>query len=120
MSDGNVKGTANDLHDDSGEDSIRGMLREFYCPRMRATAAIIWLIGLTFLILAMYSAVRFFRTAETRDQIMFAAIFICCFNGIGLMKVFAWQMLHRNSIKQAIRRLELRVANPVGALERPV
>ena len=29
---------------------------------------------------------------------------------IGSMKIFAWEMIHRNSIRREIKRLELRIA----------
>ncbi len=116
MSDGSAKRVVDPMHNDSGEDSILWMLSEFYSPRMRAVAVFIWVIGLAFLILAIYSAVRFFRVTDTKHEVLFATIFICCFNGIGLMKVFAWQMIHRNSIKREIKRLELRLAELAGAL----
>jgi hypothetical protein len=29
---------------------------------------------------------------------------------MAIMKIFAWQMIHRNSIKREIKRLELRIA----------
>lgn len=43
-------------------------------------------------------------------QIMYAAIFTCCFQDIGLMKIFAWEMIHRPSITREIKWLELRIA----------
>ncbi|MBN2271816.1 MAG: hypothetical protein JXN61_14450 [Sedimentisphaerales bacterium] len=46
---------------------------------------------------------------QTKSQIMLAAIFIICVHVIGLMKIFAWEMLHKNSIKREIKRLELRI-----------
>jgi len=34
------------------------------------------------------------------------------------MKIFAWQMLHRNSIKREIKRLELRIAEMTKLLDK--
>ncbi len=115
MSDESAKRAGNPGSDDSGEDSILWMLSEFYSPRMRAMAALLWVIGLAFLILAVYSAVSFFRTTDTKQAILFATIFICCFNGLGLVKIFAWQIIHRNSIKREVRRLGQRMAELTGA-----
>jgi hypothetical protein len=105
-----IKRMTEDSYDDSREDTIRSMLSEFYSRKMAATSAFIWVIAVLFLAAAIYSAVRFFGTTETKDQIMYATIFISSFYGVGLMKIFAWQMLHRNSIKREIKRLELRIA----------
>ena len=110
MNDERIRQMIDGNYDNSREDSIRSMLSEFYSRKMAATAALVWTIGILFCAAAVYSAVAFFRTAETKDQIMYATIFITCSNGMGLMKVFAWQMLHRNSIKREIKRVELQIA----------
>ena len=110
MNDERIRQMIDDNYDSAREDTIRSMLSEFYSRKMAATAAVIWAIGLLFLAAAIYSAVAFFHASETRDQIMYATIFLSCFLGLGLMKIFAWQMLHRNSIKREIKRLELRIA----------
>jgi multisubunit Na+/H+ antiporter MnhG subunit len=114
-----IRRIIDDRYDVSREDTIRSMLSEFYSRKMAATAAFIWVIGALFLAAAIYSAVRFFGTPETRYQILYATIFITAFNGMGLMKIFAWQMLHRNSIKREIKRLELRLAEALPSPSKP-
>jgi hypothetical protein len=110
MNDERIRQMIDDNYDDSREDTIRSMLSEFYSRKMAATSAMIWVISVLFLAGAIYSAVSFFGTPETKYQIMYATIFIACFIGMGLMKIFAWQVLHKNSIKREIKRLELRIA----------
>ncbi len=116
-----IRRIIDDTYDDSREDTIRAMLSEFYSRKMAATSAFIWVVAMLFLAAAVYSAVSFFRAAQTKDQILYATIFLACFYGIGLMKIFAWQVLHRNSIKREIKRLELRLAEalpPAGKTAR--
>ncbi len=114
-----IRKMIDDTYDNSREDTIRSMLSEFYSRKMAATAAFIWVIGALFLAASVYSAAQFFGTTETKYQILYATIFITAFNGIGLMKIFAWQMLHRNSIKREIKRLELRIAESLSSPRRP-
>jgi hypothetical protein len=118
MDDESIGRKIDDRYDGSQEDTIRSMLSEFYSRKMTATAILVWGIGVLFLAAAVYSAVAFFRTAETGHQIMCATIFISSFFGVGLMKVFAWQMLHKNSIKREIKRLELQVAQLAASLNK--
>lgn len=103
-------------YDDSKEDSLRSMLADFYSRRMLSTAILVWFWGIVFVAGAVYSAVRFFAADQTKDQIMYAALFICLVHFVGLMKVFAWQMIARNSIKREIKRLELRIAELTASL----
>lgn len=113
-----IKKIVDDVYDDSREDSIRSMIGDFYSRRMRSTAILIWIVGLLFFAGAVYTGARFFGADQTRDQIMYAAGFICCVYLVGLMKIFAWQMLHRNSIKREIKRLELRIAELAKSLDK--
>jgi hypothetical protein len=118
MNDDRIRQIVDDNYNDSKEDTMRSMLSEFYSRKMAATAVFVWGIGVLFLAAAVYSAVAFFGTAETKHQIMYATIFVSCFFGMGLMKIFAWQMLHRNSIKREIKRLELQIAELTAPLSK--
>jgi hypothetical protein len=103
-------------YDAAKEDSIGSMISGFYSRKMLSIAIIVWAWAIVFTAGAIYSAVRFFGTDKTRDQIMYAALFICLIQFVGLMKVFAWQMMARNSVKREVKRLELRLAELAQAL----
>ena len=45
-----------------------------------------------------------------RYKIIRAALFICAVQLIGLMNIFAWQMIHRNRVICGIKRIEARLA----------
>ncbi len=97
-------------YDDSKEYTLRSMLTDFYNRKMLSIIILLWVDFLIILALAIFSAVKFFRTYQTKSQIMYAAIFICCFQLFILIKTFAWQMIHRNNIKRQIKRLQLQIA----------
>jgi hypothetical protein len=101
-------------YEDVRENTVRSMLGDFYNRRMLSTAIFVWVWGLAVVVGAVFCAVRFLNTTETRYQIMFAAIFICCVQFLALTKIFAWQLIHRNGILREIKRLELRIAQLAG------
>jgi hypothetical protein len=101
---------SSDQYEDPKEDSLLTMVRVFYSKKMRAIAVVVWFWALLFTGGAIYCAVRFLASTETKAGIMYAALFICFFHGIGLMKIFAWSMIQRHSIRREIKRLELCVA----------
>ncbi len=103
-------------YDDAGEDGLRSMLRDFYSRKMWSIVLLVWVWAVIFCCGAVFSAVKFFRTDLTRSQIMYAALFVCFVHGAGLMKVFAWGMIHRRGIRRQIRRLELRIAELTESL----
>ncbi len=74
------------------------------------TAILTWGLGALSLALAAFSAVRFLQAEQTKAQIMYATLFILGMHWAGLVKMFAWEMVHRHSVKREIKRMELRVA----------
>ena len=109
MSEELIKKMMEDAYDDEREDNIRSMLKDFYSKKMLSTAILVWAWALVFLAGAVYTGIQFFNTDQVRAQIMYAALFIVCTQGVSLMKIFAWEVIHRNSIKREIKRLELRI-----------
>ena len=110
MNEEEIKKIINGTYDDSKEDTIRSIVSDFYSRKLLSTAILVWIWAVIFFGGAVYSAIKFFEVDDTKSQIMYAAIFVPCVLAIGFMKVFAWGMVHRHSIKREIKRLELRIA----------
>ncbi|HSV99376.1 MAG TPA: DUF6768 family protein [Sedimentisphaerales bacterium] len=113
-----IRQILDDAYDDSRQDSIRSMIGDFYSRKMLSVAALVWTWAVIFFAGAGYSAVKFFESEQTSEQIMYASIFVCLVQFIGLMKVLAWQMMARNSIKREIKRLEIRAVELAKLLDK--
>ena len=94
----------------SEEDSLRSMLCDFYNRGNRLTIIWVWGYSLMFLAITIISAVLFFKTDQTKFQIMYAAVFVCSTQVIIHAKIVYWQTMHRNRITREVKRLELRIA----------
>lgn len=110
MNDKEIQHIIDETYDESRENTISTMLKDFYNKRMLSIVIILWVWGILFFAGAVYSAVQFFKNVETKTQLMYVATFLCCCQFLGLIKVFAWQIIHRNGLKREIKRLELRIA----------
>jgi uncharacterized membrane protein YidH (DUF202 family) len=110
MDDEQIKKIIEDTYDVSKEDTIWSMAGDFYNKKMLSVVIIVWGWAIIFMAIIVYSGIQFFRAEQTKFQIMYAAIFICCAQFIVLIKIFAWQFIHKNSLKREIKRLELRIA----------
>ena len=110
MNEEHIRKIIEDTYDESKEDKIWSMVKDFYNRRMVSFVVLVWTFGIAFFAGAVYCGIQFFKAEQTKHQIMYSAIFICFVLGIGSMKTFAWQMIHRNNIKREIKRLELRIA----------
>ena len=109
MSNEQIRKIIEDSYDDSKEETLRAIGRDFYSRRFRSAAIFAWAWSIAFIALAVYSAMQFFKADQTQGQIMYAALFILGAHGVGLMKILAWEMLHRHGVRREIKRLELRV-----------
>lgn len=110
MNDKQIQKMISDMYDDKQEDTIRGMVKDFYSRKNLSTALIVWIIGLIFAVPAVYCGIGLFRADNTQTQLIHATIFIVCIQNIALMKIFAWQMIHKNRTCREIKRLEIRIA----------
>ncbi|TKJ34422.1 MAG: hypothetical protein CEE38_17915 [Planctomycetes bacterium B3_Pla] len=110
MNEEQIKKIIDGTYDEPREDGIWSMVGDFYNRRMLSVVVFIWVWGLAIMAVTIFSGIKFFDAEQIKSQIMYAAIFICGFQFIGLVKIFAWQMIHRNGIKREIKRLELRIA----------
>ena len=117
MSEEKIRRIIEDSYDESKEETLRGMTRDFYSRKMRSTAILVYGWVAVFAALAVYSATQFFKATQTQGQIMFAALFILGAHGIGLWKILAWGMLHQHSVKRDVKRLELRIAEMTEMLK---
>lgn len=99
-----------DTYDESRENTLRGMIGEFYNRKNTSTVIVVWAFAVFCIALAVYCGIAFFRTGEIQLQLMYAVIFVVMMQWMGQIKIFAWLIIHRNGIKREIKRLELRIA----------
>ena len=97
-------------YDESKEDTLRSWLRDGYSKRMHWITFGVCASYFILLVPIIISVIQFFKTDQTKYQIMYAAIFVFCSHWIGFESVFAWVMMQRPRISREIKRLELRIA----------
>ncbi|HUW83282.1 MAG TPA: DUF6768 family protein [Phycisphaerae bacterium] len=105
------------FYDDSQEDTLWSMFSDFYNRKMLPIVIVAWAFFLVVAVVAGFAAVRFFASDQVKDLIAYATLFVICCLCFCLIKIFAWQMIHRNGLKRQIKRLELRVADLAQALQ---
>jgi hypothetical protein len=110
MNEEQLKKIIEGTYDDSEEDSLLSMVGQLYSRKMLPSMFILATYLVPCLAGAIYCGIKFFMTDQSQFQLMYAAIFICCVQGIFTSKVKYWQMFHKNNISREIKRLELRIA----------
>ena len=98
-----------DDYDEAREDSLLRIAGEFYSRRMSAVTAAAWVNSLVALVVAVLCAVRFFRTDQVKDEILYAVVFVTAIIWISGVKTIAWMEISRKRIARDIKRLEIRL-----------
>lgn len=68
--------------------------------------------------IAVWAGIRFFDASETRGMIMWAVVFLFSAQSIGMLKLWYWMLLNRNSVTREVKRLEIQVARLVTTHDR--
>ena len=104
-------------YDDTKEESYIAWARFWFKSSQQWAIILVFAHFFFFLGLAIISGILFLVSQTTKYQIMYAAFFVCLFLIAYLIKVFAWIMVSRNSIKRELKRLELRIAALAKSIE---
>ena len=94
------------------------MIKDFYNRKMLSIVILTWFWFLVILALAIFSGTKYFQSEEPKDLIFYTSLFIIAMQFVVLMKIFAWQFIHRNSIKRDIKKLELRITELTDKINR--
>jgi len=104
-------------YDESKEDTLRSWFKDAYSKKMRWVVTCVYVQYIILSALIVFSAIKFFIAGQARDEIMHAAIVICCSHWLGFISVFAWVMLQRPHNKREINRLEFRIAELIETIK---
>lgn len=100
-----------------------GMLRQVtasFKSRMRYWVAVTWFVTLLMLGLCVFAVIMFFQAEQVRDWIMYATIFLYGVTSVGLLKMWNWMEMNRNTHTREIKRLEIQIAKLAERVRRPV
>ena len=97
--------------DELGEQGIVGMAFGDFSGKNKVLSILMMFIAAIFFVLAVYSAVQFFRAEATKDLIMWTSSFFFFMMGTTAMKVWWWMEMEKNATVREIKRVELQLAN---------
>lgn len=102
----------------AGDEGLMAQVTASFRSRMRHWVALIWAASFVVFGMAVFAAVSFFRAETTRDWILYATIFAWAMFAVGMLKMWYWMELNRNTHTREIKRLEIQLARLADRLER--
>ena len=100
-------------YDEADEDTLRSWFRDAYSRQLLWPLIGVYTQYIIYTMLAVYCAIKFFDTDQTKYQIMYAALFVCLNVWIGAVSCFGWIMMQRPRMS----RLELRIADLIETIK---
>jgi len=94
---------------DDGDESIWTMMAGAFRGKLAWVAVVVWAYGLIFTALLVIAAVMFFRVGQTREQILWATVFLASFIAATSVKLFSWMLMFRGAALRRLKRLESRL-----------
>lgn len=81
-----------------------------YKGKMKGWAMFITFAQLIFTVITFYLGYKFFTGEEIREIILYGGAFFIAFTSTGMLKLWHWMQMDKNSILREIKRLEFQVA----------
>ena len=97
--------------DPTANESVFGQMFDLLKGKARWWTMLVGLWSFVFFGIQVWAAVRFFNTTDTREQLMWVAIFLWCGMAVGMLKLWMWLQMNKNAVKRELKRLELQVAH---------
>ncbi len=95
-----------------GEQGLMEMILDTFRGQRRWLVVLGVIYSIVFFILAIITAVMFFKTdpESTRDLIMWAMGFMFCNFAVAMLKMWYFMEMNRNAVTREVKRLELQIA----------
>jgi len=100
------------------EPSVFEMMIETFRGRHWWLSVLTFCWTLVFFVLAIFSAVKFFHTEDSRDMMMWALAFVFCMMAVSMLKMWFWMEINKNAITREIKRLELQIARLANRIDK--
>lgn len=99
------------LRDEPLDDpNLRDMLTDVFRSRLMWLNILTALITFCFFGLGVYCAYRLIEAKEAVGAVQWGVAATFCMISVGLLKTWFWQLMHRNTVLRAIKRIELHLA----------
>ncbi|KKO11461.1 hypothetical protein LCGC14_0019420 [marine sediment metagenome] len=96
---------------DAGRDlTFHDMLAGSFRGQSRWMSVMAWIHIFAFTGLMVVGIVFFFQADTTRDQILWATVFLSSTVMVMMLKMWFWMAMNRNAVTREIKRLEMRIA----------
>lgn len=94
----------------AGDEGMIQQVAATFHGRMRRWVLITWIASLFWVGVAVWAAIAFFRTQDTREWIMYACIFLFAGMATAMLKMWNLMEMNRNTHTREIKRVELQLA----------
>lgn len=97
------------FYDQLDEPGLIGMLKESFKGKNSWLMIVMNIANLAVFGFLIYCIVKFFEVVDTRDMLIWACAGFLCFATMGMIKLYVWMQMDKQTIIREMKRLELQV-----------
>ncbi len=94
----------------TGEQSLPQMIADSFRGRNWWLMCIIYIWTAVIFAGSIYCAVQFFTVDDIRQQLWWGAGVLLTMNAVGMLKMWTWMEMQKNSVTREVKRVELQIA----------
>ncbi len=106
------------FYDALDEPSVPQMVTEVFKGRMRWINRGAVLIGIIYMVLGVWSALKIIEVEDTKQLVWWTATFFFSLGSIFAMKIWYWMELNRHALTREVKRLEMQIVSLRRHLEK--
>lgn len=100
------------------EQNLLEMVNGLFQGKMKWLTVMTLVVQMIMFGFAIFFAVKFFGAVELAEMIKFGGAFFFFMMAVGMLKLFHWMQMDKNSLIREIKRMELQVAVLAGRLKK--
>lgn len=104
------------FYNELDEQNIFQMMGGLFTGKLKWIFVYVNIIMVVIFGLFIYCAIQFFNTDVTNELIKWAVFAAFCMMAVGMLKLFAWMQMDKNTLLRELKRLELQVSSLAAKL----
>jgi len=90
-------------------ESLFGQLGATFTGPLKLLTGLAFLLSFTFFGIAVWAGLRIFEATETRELVIWLAVFIFGMLAVSMLKIWFWMRMNHLAVLRELKRIELRL-----------
>ncbi|ULC60838.1 hypothetical protein MBM09_07515 [Flaviramulus sp. BrNp1-15] len=104
------------FYEELGEQGLLGSFKSIFKGKDSWLVIIMNIVNILVFGLLIYCIIQTFEVQDTNELIIWIALIFVCFMVMGMIKLYVWMKIDKNTILREMKRLELQISSLSGRM----